>query len=115
MQRSVSVADMLPIFVGVLAAIASVCSFAPQAWKIIRTRDTTSISSGMYALTVTGFVLWLVYGLMLSQWPLIFTNAICLVFASFILVMKLVPKSTKKVLADAVDLSGTAPRAQTDT
>lgn len=29
-------------------------SFAPQAWKIIRTRDTDSISFPMYAMAVTG-------------------------------------------------------------
>ncbi|MDB5415168.1 MAG: hypothetical protein JWR10_3503, partial [Rubritepida sp.] len=48
--------------VGAAATAASVSSFTPQAWKIIRTRDTKSISAATYALTVIGFALWLTYG-----------------------------------------------------
>ena len=43
------------LMVGSLAILASTTSFAPQAWKIIKTRDTGAISSGMYAVTVVGF------------------------------------------------------------
>jgi VCBS repeat-containing protein len=37
--------------VGYLAALCSMTSFTPQAWKIIKTRDTSSISAPMYAVT----------------------------------------------------------------
>ena len=85
------------------ATIASVVSFTPQAWKIIRTRDTRSISTGTYVLTVLGFSLWLGYGLLLGQWPLIATNAICLALSAFILTMKLLPERQKKAVAEAID------------
>ncbi|TCI00783.1 hypothetical protein EJV46_00980 [Roseococcus sp. SYP-B2431] len=88
---------------GAAATAASITSFTPQAWKIIKTRDTSSISAGMYALTVTGFALWLSYGAVLGQWPIIITNMICLVLASFILVMKLLPSEKKNAVADAID------------
>ena len=45
--------------IGGLATLASVICFTPQAWKVIRTRDTSSISAAMYAVTVVGFALWL--------------------------------------------------------
>jgi MtN3 and saliva related transmembrane protein len=32
----------------------------------------------MYGLTGLGFLPWLTYGILLWQWPLIFTNGICL-------------------------------------
>src|ERR1700732_5480116 len=80
--------DTSTLIIGVLAAISSTGSFAPQAWKIIKTRETKEISTGMYSLTVAGFALWLAYGVMLGQWPLIATNGICLALAAFILVMK---------------------------
>ena len=80
--------DTSTLIIGVLAAISSTGSFAPQAWKIIKTRETKHISTGMYSLTVAGFALWLAYGVMLGQWPLIATNGICLALAAFILVMK---------------------------
>ena len=89
--------------VGGLAALASTSSFAPQAWKIIKTRETKNISAGAYSLTVFGFMLWFAYGILLWQWPLIIPNGICLCFAIFILVMKLLPVSGKHAVADALD------------
>jgi uncharacterized protein with PQ loop repeat len=83
-----------------LAAITSTGSFAPQAWKIIKTRETKDISTGMYGLTAVGIALWLAYGVMLGQWPLIATNSIWLVLAAFILVMKILPASGKRAVAD---------------
>src|ERR1700761_3370714 len=64
--------------VGFLAALCSTLSFAPQAWKIIQSRDTKSISTGMYLLTVVGFALWLAFGILGRQWPLMLSNGICL-------------------------------------
>ena len=37
--------------------------------------------------------LWLAYGVLLGQWPLIATNSICLGLAAFIRVMKILPAS----------------------
>lgn len=89
--------------VGAAASIASVSSFAPQAWRVIRTRDTRSISAAMYWLTVTGFGLWFTFGILVGQWPLIVTNGICFVMSAFILVMKLLPPSGKQAVAAAID------------
>lgn len=89
--------------IGSLATAASITSFTPQAWKIVRTRDTRSISTGMYLLTVIGFSLWLSYGIALGQWPLMVTNAICLAVSAFILAMKLLPEERKNAVAEAID------------
>ncbi len=89
--------------VGSAATLCSVTSFVPQAWKVIRTRDTESISKRMYVVTVTGFSLWLAYGLMLGQWPLIVTNGICLALSAFILLMKVLPRPRKEAVASALD------------
>jgi MtN3 and saliva related transmembrane protein len=93
----------LVTIIGSLAAICSTTSFVPQAWKIIRTRDTSSLSARMYAVTVTGFSLWLVYGIMLGEWPLIVTNAICLALSAFILMMRVLPQRKKEAVADLLD------------
>jgi MtN3 and saliva related transmembrane protein len=90
---------------GAAATAASITSFTPQAWKIIKTRDTSSISKGMYVLTVTGFALWLSYGVASGQWPVIVTNRVCLLLAAFILVMKVLPSENKNAVADAIDPS----------
>lgn len=89
--------------IGFMAAACSVSSFVPQAFKILRTRDTSSLSPQMYALTTTGFLLWTAYGVAQGQWPLILTNAVCFVFAAFILIMTLLPSRQKAAVADALD------------
>jgi len=70
------------------AALASIASFVPQAWKIIRTHKTKDISSGMYVLTVSAFALWTIYGIMTGQWALVASNSICLLLSGSILAMK---------------------------
>ena len=74
----------------------------PQAWKIIKTRDTSSISTRMYVLTVVGFTLWLTYGIMLGSLPLMAANGVCLALSAFILVMKKLPQHKKDAIAETI-------------
>lgn len=75
--------------VGSLAACLTTLSFLPQAWMTWRSRDVSGISLGMYSVFTLGVALWLVYGLLLSAWPVVVANAVTLVLALAILVMKL--------------------------
>lgn len=95
--------------VGYLATLCSMTSFTPQAWKIIKTRETEGISARMYGVTVVGFALWLTFGLLKGEWPIIITNAVCLALAAFILAMRLLPKPRKDAVANALD--PTAPKS----
>ncbi|KUL97399.1 hypothetical protein DK26_01400 [Bosea sp. WAO] len=88
---------------GALAALCSMISFVPQAWRIVRSRDTSSISPTMYGFTVSGFLLWTLYGLGLGEWPLILTNSVCFLLALFILAMTLLPQEKKDAVADKID------------
>jgi len=90
-------------FVGAAAALASMVSFAPQAFKIIRTRDVSSISAAAYCVTVAAFALWLTYGALKMDWPLIATNGVNLALSAFILTMKLLPQPKREKVADALD------------
>jgi MtN3 and saliva related transmembrane protein len=89
--------------VGAAAAVLSTTSFLPQAVKIIRTRDTTSISTGMYLVTVAGFILWTTYGILLGAWPVAASNSVCLALSTFILTMKVLPRAGKAKVADALN------------
>jgi MtN3 and saliva related transmembrane protein len=73
--------------VGVAAAALTIASFLPQAWKIVKTRETKGLSTTMWALNTTGFAMWIGYGVMLEKLPIIVPNAICLVLAAFIFAM----------------------------
>jgi MtN3 and saliva related transmembrane protein len=94
------------IVVGGIAAVLSTVSFVPQATKIIRSRDTSGISTGTYLVTVAGFTLWTAYGAIQTAWPLIASNSICLILSAFILTMKLLPQREKEKVADVVDAKG---------
>lgn len=76
--------DML----GYVAATFTTVAFVPQAIKTIRSRDTRSISLGMYVTFTAGIALWLVYGLVLKSRPIIFSNAVVLPLAATILAFK---------------------------
>ena len=52
--------DLIANVVGSAAAVCSVTSFAPQAIKIWKERDASSVSLKTYSLTVTCFALWVV-------------------------------------------------------
>ena len=97
---------MIVTIIGYAAAGFSTASFAPQAWKIIKSRETKDISAGMYALTVAAFGLWLIFGSLQRQWPLVLSNGICLLMSAFILAMKLLPRSGKDAVAKAIDPAG---------
>jgi MtN3 and saliva related transmembrane protein len=75
--------------VGVAAAICSMTSFAPQIVKIWKERDASSVSLRTYAVTVTGFALWIAYGILLDSWPVAVSNTVCLGMSAAVLIMKL--------------------------
>ncbi len=74
--------------VGTAAGLCSMASFAPQIVKILRERDCSGVSLRMYLITVTGFILWIVYGLLLGSWPVWASNSVNLVLAGTILALK---------------------------
>lgn len=75
--------------VGVLAAIASTINQLPQAFKTIRSKDTHSLSLWMYIMLWIATSLWLLYGILLKDFPLIFSNCISILPISYILGTKI--------------------------
>lgn len=75
--------------VGLAAAFLTTVAFLPQVIHTLRTRSTHDISLRMYSLYTVGIFLWLVYGLLLHDIPLIASNALTLIFAATILTLKL--------------------------
>jgi MtN3 and saliva related transmembrane protein len=89
--------------VGTVGATASVASFTPQAWKIIRERRTEGLSLGMFALTTLAFLSWTTFGILRGEWTLIVPNAICLLLAAFILWMIALPPGKTRKVAKQLD------------
>jgi MtN3 and saliva related transmembrane protein len=81
-------AHLLANVVGTGAALLSMSSFAPQIVKIWRERDASSVSLRMYLVTVSGFCLWIAYGVLIASWPVAVSNAICLAMSGAVLALK---------------------------
>ncbi|ANX04924.1 SemiSWEET transporter [Immundisolibacter cernigliae] len=75
--------------IGLLAALLTTAAFLPQVLHTLATRDTRGISLRMYVIFVAGVLLWLIYGLLVRDLPLILANAITLLLAGAILYLKL--------------------------
>jgi len=82
----------LPAVVNVIgataAALTTIC-WVPQAVKIIRDRDTRAISLSGTTLCVVGVLLWLVYGLAITDGPLIGSSVITFAMTAIILALKI--------------------------
>jgi len=74
--------------VGYIAAASTTIAFLPQAIQTIKTKDTKSISLGMYILFTFGVLMWLIYGIFNKDWPIIIANAVTLMLAVVILFYK---------------------------
>ena len=76
-------------WLGYAAATLTTLSFVPQAVKTIRSKDTRSLSLGMYVAFTVGIAFWLGYGIVLQSWPMIVANVVTLLLATTILGLKL--------------------------
>jgi MtN3 and saliva related transmembrane protein len=63
------------VHLGYFAGAITVLSFLPQVLRAWRTRQTRDLSLGMFALLVTAGSLWMVYGAVNRDWPVVATNA----------------------------------------
>jgi MtN3 and saliva related transmembrane protein len=74
---------------GLLAASCTTIAYVPQVLKAWRTRSTGDISVGMFLLMFVGIILWLIYGTILSDLPLMLANVVTAGLAGAVLVFKL--------------------------
>lgn len=77
------------VWIGVVAGTLTTAAFLPQAVKAWTTRTTGDLSLGMFLLLSAGIALWLAYGALIGDLPLMVANLITLVLAGAVLVAKL--------------------------
>jgi MtN3 and saliva related transmembrane protein len=74
---------------GLVAGSLTTAAFLPQVIKTWKTRSAKDLSLGMFSLFCLGVALWLVYGIMVNDVPVIAANLITLMLASTLLFFKL--------------------------
>ena len=77
------------VIVGYLAGFCTAIAQFPQAFKVIKTGETHSISIGMYTIMTFGILFWFVYGLLIPDLPMILANGVCLIPSLYILCITL--------------------------
>ena len=83
-------------FVGYFAGVCTAFAQFPQANKVIKTGNTSSISVGTYAIMTFGVFCWFIYGVLIPNFPMIIANGICLVPSSVVLFISMRNKFLSK-------------------
>lgn len=78
--------------IGIMAGVFTTLSFLPQVIKAWKTKRTEDLSLSMYLIFVSGVVLWLVYGIIKADLPIILANSVTAILAGSVLIMKMIYK-----------------------
>lgn len=74
---------------GYIAACCTTIAFVPQVMKTYRSKSAEGLSLGMFLLFTSGIILWLIYGVMINEYPIIIANLVTLVLATILIYFKL--------------------------
>lgn len=80
------------LILGMIAGTLTTISFIPQVVKIYKNKDAKDISTATFCIFSCGVTLWLVYGIVVNEWPIIIANGVTLALSCLIIVMKLIYK-----------------------
>jgi MtN3 and saliva related transmembrane protein len=61
-------------YLGYLAGTLTVVSFLPQVIRTWQSRRTGDLSLGMFMILITASSLWIVYGAVVGDMPVVITN-----------------------------------------
>jgi MtN3 and saliva related transmembrane protein len=74
---------------GLVATCFTTSSFIPQVISTWKSKDVSGISLPTYVIITIGLALWLAYGIIKGDMPLIIANAVMVVLTSAITLMKI--------------------------
>lgn len=74
--------------VGLAAALFTTSAFVPQVVRAWRTRSTRDLSYGTFVTYAVGLSMWLAYGMMIGDVPLMLSNGTTLLLALTIIGLK---------------------------
>lgn len=74
---------------GLAAGSCTTIAFLPQVLKTWNSGSAKDLSLGMFSFFCFGVLLWLIYGIVIKDVPVIVANLLTLILASFLLFFKL--------------------------
>jgi len=75
--------------IGLVAGILTACSILPQLVKTIKEHSTDGISIFIFIILMAGTAMWVYYGILRDDFPLIITNGFSFVLNTVMLVLKI--------------------------
>ena len=88
-------------YLGFVAGIFTTLCYVPQLMRVFRLKSAREISALYTVFILCGTGIWLVYGVLIGNTPLIVWNAIALAFLSLLLTAKYLYGRNKTDLAPA--------------
>lgn len=74
---------------GLIAGIITTSSFVPQLVKSWKTHHTKDLSLPMYLMLDLGILLWLLYGILTNDLPVLLANGVALILSTAIIILKI--------------------------
>ena len=87
--------------IGLIAGAMGGFALFPQVLKVMTTKSTKDISREMFLLLATSIILWLIYGILLNNFPIMIANFFGIIQASIILYFKIKNQLKKPALIHA--------------
>lgn len=72
--------------IGTIAGILTSVSMIPQLIKVLKEKDVENLSWGMIAVLLTGVSLWVIYGIMKNELPIILSNGFSVLVNTILLI-----------------------------
>ncbi len=77
------------LIIGLIAASLTTFAFLPQSIKAIKSRHTGDISLLMLIMLEVGIIIWIIYGFLESDIPLLAANGVSFVLITITLILKM--------------------------
>ena len=75
--------------IGLFGGVCTACSMLPQLIKTVKEKKADDISKTMLIVLMTGVAVWIVYGFMRSDLPIIITNCFSLLLNVVMMVLRI--------------------------
>jgi MtN3 and saliva related transmembrane protein len=75
-------------FIGYAAGTLTTLSFVPQVWRAWHTRHTDDLAWAWLVAFQAGLSLWLIYGVILRDWPIILANFVTIALCAVLMLLK---------------------------
>jgi len=76
----------MEMIIGIIAGILTSISMLPQLVKVLKEKNSDNLSISMLVVLLIGVSLWVIFGFMKNEWPIIISNLFSVCVNSILLI-----------------------------